>query len=464
MIRERNRITLECDIAVVGGGPAGIAAAVSAARRGKKVILVEQNAYLGGALATGLSPLSFLDKKGRPCIGGFAQEFIDRLVENGWSWGTEICPKHNSATCINSEGVKLQAFRMCKEAGVQVLLHCQVLKAETEDNVLKSVIFLGKCNEITVRARIYIDCTGDGDLAYLAGCSYEKGQIGSGVLQPPTVMFTLENVDQERFFDYIAEHPGELRYNDSRIYENPAYDIQHFRQHRSHVFVGLQETFARHRAAGTLPVERTSFIYINGTNPGEVYVNSIRMINTDATDIMDLSRAEMEGALQIPALVKLLKKEVPGFENCFVSAIAPSLGVRETRRFRGLRRVTETDALNGIVPPDTICLCGYKIDIHSGKDNGLFFRDIEDVFGIPFGALVSAEVSNLMFAGRCISSDAVAFGALRVIPCCMAMGHAAAVGAGLSLDRHVPLREADVSEIRRRLSEEHAVLSMRETK
>jgi hypothetical protein len=129
-----------------------------------------------------------------------------------------------------------------------------------------------------------------------------------------------------------------------------------------------------------------------------------------------------------------------------------------------LRRVTETDALNGIVPPDTICLCGYKIDIHSGKDNGLFFRDIEDVFGIPFGALVSAEVSNLMFAGRCISSDAVAFGALRVIPCCMAMGHAAAVGAGLSLDRHVPLREADVSEIRRRLSEEHAVLSIRETK
>ena len=456
-----NKYSFDCDIAVVGGGPAGIAAAVNAARSGKKVILVEQNAYLGGALASGLSPLSFLDKKGRPCIGGFAQEFIDRLVENKWSLGTEICPKHNSATGINAQGVKLLAFQMCKEAGVQVLLHCQTLKAEAENNMLKSVTFFGKCNEVQVRARIYIDCTGDGDLAYLAGCSYEKGQLGSGVLQPPTVMFTLENVDQKRFFDYIAEHPGELRYNDAQIYENAAYDIDHFRHHRGHVFVGLQETFARHKAAGTLPVERTSFIYINSTNPGEVYVNSIRMTNTDATDIMDLSRAEMDGALQIPPLVKLLKEEVPGFENCFVSSIAPSIGVRETRRFRGLRKVTETDAVSGHVPPDTIALCGYKIDIHSGKDNGLYFRDIEEVFGIPYGALVSAEVSNLMFAGRCISSDAVAFGALRVIPCCMAMGHAAAIGARTALDNGIIPGKADVAEIRRLLLEEHAILSMR---
>ncbi len=455
-----NKYTFECDIAVVGGGPSGIAAAITTAQSGKKVILVEQNAYLGGALATGLSPLSFLDKQGRPCVGGFAQRFIDRLVENDWSLGTEVCPKHNSATCVNAEGVKLLAFQMCKEAGVQVLLHCQTLNAEVDDNWLKAVTFFGKCNEVNVKAKIFIDCTGDGDVAYLAGCSFEKGQSGSGVLQPPTVMFTLENVNQGRFFDYIAEHPEELRYNDARIYENPAYDIEHFRKHRSHVFVGLQKTFARHKAAGTLPVERTSFIYINGTNPGEVYVNSIRMTNTDATDIMDLSRAEMDGALQIPALVKLLKEEVPGFENCFVSAIAPSIGVRETRRFKGLRKVTEDDAINGNVPPDTVCLCGYKIDIHSGKDNGLFFRDIEKVFGIPFGALVSAEISNLMFAGRCISSDAVAFGALRVIPCCMAMGHAASVGARISLDDGVVPRQADVSKIRLQLLEENAILSV----
>lgn len=112
------------------------------------------------------------------------------------------------------------------------------------------------------------------------------------------------------------------------------------------------------------------------------------------------------------------------------------------------------------MPPDTVCLCGYKIDIHSGKDNGLFFRDIEKVFGIPFGALVSAEISNLMFAGRCISSDAVAFGALRVIPCCMAMGHAASVGARISLDDGVAIGQEDVSKIRRQLLMENAILSM----
>lgn len=450
----------DCDVAVIGGGPAGIAAAVTAAENGKKVMLFEKNAYLGGALATGLSPLSFLDKKGRACIGGFAQKFIDRLTERNWSRGTQICPKHNSATCINSEGVKLLAFEMCKEAGVQVLLHCEVLRAEVADGSLKSVTLFGKCNEIIVRSKVYIDCTGDGDLAYLSGCSFEKGQQDSGVLQPPTVMFTLENVDQKKLFDYIEKHPGELRYNDAQIYENAAYDINHFRQRDGHVFVGLQETFARWKAEGRLPVERTSFIYINGTNPGEVYVNSIRMTHVDATDILDLSRAEMDGALQIPKLVKLLKEEVPGFENCFVSAIAPSLGVRETRRFAGVRRVTEQDAVNGIVPDDTVCLCGYKIDIHSGSGTGLYFRDIEEVFGIPYGALVSKEIDNLLLAGRCISSDAVAYGALRVIPCCMAMGEAAGIGAAEALKNDVLIRDADVTVIRKKLLENNAILTI----
>lgn len=450
----------DCEIAVIGGGPAGISAAITAARQGKKVMLLERNGYLGGSLAIGLSPLSFWDKQGRPCVGGFAQEFMDRLQEQGDCLGTCVCPKHNSVTSVNAEGVKLLAAQLCREEGIDVLLHCEVLRTQVENGHLHSVTLYGKCTEVTVTARQFIDCTGDGDVAYLSGCSYEKGRVEDGVLQPPTVMFTLEGVEQEKLFAYVEKHPEELRYHDAAIYENPDYTVEHFRQNPSHVFVGLQHTFRTLRAKGELPVERESFIYINGTNPGEVYINTTRLTNTDASDLVELSRAELEGSLQIPELVRLLREQIPGFEHCWVSSICSNLGVRETRRFKGIRKITGNDALAGTIPPDTIALSGYKIDIHSGTDTGLLFRDIETPFGIPYGCLASPELDNLQFAGRCISADATALGSLRIIPTCMALGQAAAVGACVALEDSVSPADADIRKIRAVLTAQNAILDM----
>lgn len=454
--------SFSCDIAVIGGGPAGLAAAITAARQGKKVMLMERAGYLGGSLAIGLSPLSFWDKQGRPCVAGFAQEFMDRLQSQGDCLGTCVCPKHNSVTSVNAEGVKLLAARMCREAGVDVLLHCEALRAQAENGHLRSVTFYGKCNEVTVTAQQFIDCTGDGDVAYLCGCSYEKGRGPDGVLQPPTVMFTLEGVDQEALFAYVEEHPEELRYHDAAIYENPDYTVDHFRRNPSHVFVGLQHTFRTLRAEGKLPVERESFIYINGTNPGEVYINTTRLTNTDATDLLDLSRAELEGSLQIPALIQLLRERIPGFANCWLSSICSNLGVRETRRFRGIKTVTAEDALSGRIPADTVALSGYKIDIHSGTDTGLLFTDIERPFGIPYGCLISPETDNLLFAGRCISADATALGSLRIIPTCMALGQAAAIGACTAMDDGMTAAQADVQKIRAKLLAQNAILDISE--
>lgn len=450
----------EYDIAVIGAGPAGIATAITAARMGKKVALFEKNSFLGGAMAIGLSPLGFLSQDGRQCIAGFGEEFINRLRDQGNSLGHRICPKHNSVTCVNSEGVKLLALEMCMEAGVDVLLHCEVLDVEVTGNTIHKLTMYGKCNKIDIYAKVYVDCTGDGDVAYLAGCSYEMGQADTHVLQPPTVMFTLENVEQEKLFAYLDTHPEELRYNRAGIFEDERYCPDYFRRDPNHVFVGLQKTFRELKAKGELPVERESFIYIGSTNPGEVYVNSIRILNADATDIRDLSRAEMEGTLQIPKLIKLLRERIPGFEHCYLSSIAPSLGVRETRRFAGLRRVVAEDCANANVPEDTVCLSGYKIDIHSGKDDGLFFKAVKKPFGIPYGALVSADVDNLMFAGRCISCDAVALGSLRVIPSCLAMGQAAGVGAALSVQHNLAPAEVSVNTIRKILLSQNAILSM----
>lgn len=453
------RYEFNYEVAVIGGGPAGLTAAIAAARCGRKVLLVEKNGYLGGNAVMGLPLLGFLDLDGRRIVGGIAQEYVDRLIRRGQCWGHRTCPKHNSVTNIDPEGFKILAIEMCREAGVDVLLHLEACRAEVENGRISRVTLYGKGNEVTVRAGVYIDCTGDGDVAYLAGCSYASGQPGTGVLQPPTVMFTLENVDTAKLFDHIEAHPEEMTFS-ATIDHRPGYDADYFRASPNHVFVGLSQTFARLREAGKCPVNRESLIYIKSPKPGEVFVNSTRMLNTDATDIMDLTRAELEGHLQVPRLTEMLREHVPGFENCFISSISPTLGVRETRRFAGVRTLVEENLVNGEIPDDTIGLGGYKIDIHSGRDRTTIFKTVKEPFGIPYGSVVSAELDNLMIAGRCASMDAAALASVRVMPQCMCMGEAAGVGASMAVEAGIRPADVDVQALRRILLDNGAVLTM----
>lgn len=453
------KFQLQTELAVIGAGPAGLCTAIAAARHGVKVLLLEKNGYLGGNATLGLPLLGFLDLAGRRIVGGMAQEMVNRLCERGQCIGHRTCPKHNSVTNIDPEGFKVLAIEMCREAGVEVILHTEACRVESENGKIEKVILFGKGNEIEVTADLFCDCTGDGDVAYLAGCSFESGQEGTGVLQPPTVMFTMENVQTEKLFDYIEQHPEEMTFS-ATIDHRPGYDANYFRASKNHVFVGLRALFTRLREQGELPVERETLIYIKSMNPGEVYVNSTRLLNTDATDIFDLTRAELEGQLQAQKLTAVLKKYVPGFENAFISAIAPTLGVRETRRFAGIKRLCDTSLLAGEIPEDTIALGGYKIDIHSGKDRSTLFKTVKEPFGIPYGCMVSAEFSNLMFAGRCISVDAPSLASVRVMPQCMSMGHAAGIAAAMAIRSGIAPAKVDVAALRKTLLAEKAILTM----
>lgn len=453
------RFDMNYEIAVIGGGPAGLSAAITAARAGRKVILLEKAGYLGGNATLGLPLLGFLDLDGRRIVGGIAQEYVNRLTERGECLGHRTCPKHNSVTNIDPEGFKLLAIEMCRDAGVDILLHVEACRTEVENGRIEKVVLYGKGNEVTVTADIFIDCTGDGDVAYLAGCSFEAGQPETGVLQPPTVMFTLENVDTMKLYDYIEEHPEEMTFS-ATIDHRPGYDADYFRASRNHVFVGLRKTFDRMHAEGKCPVDRETLIYIKSVHDGEVYVNSTRLLKTDATDIFSLTNAELEGHLQVPKLVKMLKENVVGFENCFISSIAPTLGVRETRRFRGMKRLTADEICAGIIPEDTIGLGAYKIDIHSGTNRSTIFRTVEQPFGIPYGCLVSSEVENLMFAGRCVSMDAATLASIRVMPQCMCMGQAAGQAASMAVEEKILPRAVDVSRLRTELYAQKAVLNM----
>ncbi len=457
-----NSYSYKYDVAVIGGGPSGLATAITTARRGKKVIILEKNGYLGGNMTLGLPLLGFLDEHGKPCIAGFGEEFLNRLIERNAGYYHRFCPKHNSVSNINGEEVKFLALDMCNEAGVDVLLHLEAHHVELDENKIKSVTMFGKCNEVTVSADIFVDCTGDGDLAYLAGCSYDKGRGSNKELMPPTVMFTLEGVDDTKLFDHVAKHPDEMIPSCSTIDTKPGYDADYFRADPNYVFVGMTQLFTRLRAEGKCPVERGNMIIINGLHKGEVYVNTTRLLHVDGTDVLDLTRGEIEGHLQARKLVDTFREYVPGFENCYISSVAPNMGIRETRRFKGLKTVTGEQALAGYAPEDSICLSGYKIDIHNDRTSATLFKTVDKPFGIPYGSLVSAEIDNLMFAGRCASVDESVVGSTRVMPCCMAMGQAAGIGAALALERSITPADVPTDDVRAILLEQNAILSQSE--
>lgn len=451
------KLSLKYDICVIGAGPAGLCAAIAAARQGKKVLIVEKNGYLGGNAALGLPLLGFLDLNGKQIIAGMAQEWVDRLTARGMCEGHRECPKHNSVTCFHSETFKLVAIDWLREEKVDVLLHLEACDTEVNEGRLQKVTFYGKGNRVQVEAQMFIDCTGDGDVAYLAGAEYDMGQEDTGVLQPPTVMCTVEGVDTEKLFDYIEAHPEEMTYS-ATIDHRPGYDAPYFRARKNHVFVGLRQTFTRLREEGKLPVERETLIYIKSPNPGEIYINSTRLLRTDATDVVSLTNAELEGQRQVGALVEMLRNEVPGFENAFIAAIQPNLGVRETRRIRCHDVLCADQAVAGEIPAETIALSAYKIDIHSGVDRSTIFSTIKEAYGIPYGCLVPKDVSGLMVAGRNIGVDAKVMASSRIMPVCMALGEAAGYGAALAVERGVEAHEVDVRRVREMILENNGML------
>jgi len=448
------------DVVVIGGGPGGLAAAITAAREGASVLLVERNGYLGGQLGSGLPFLGFLDKKRRRIIGGFAQEFVDRLEAAGASYGHEYCPHHLSTTLIDPFYARILSFEMVREAGVEILLHCELSDVKTENGKITSVTVAGKGQQIELLANVFVDGTGDADLAYMAGAECVKGDE-DGVLQPPTLMFNLGGVDIDRFADYLAANPEQLPHAVIPNIEE-GYDAEFIRNTKSAIFLGLNPLIEKLRKEGNCPVYRDTVIFIKQPIPGHVAINTIRLLNFDGSDLCDLSNGEMEAHLQIPALIRMFKEHVPGFEHCYLTFINSVIGVRESRRVVGRKTLTMEDAVAGYKPADTIGLCNYFLDVHNGAGQGTFRVEIEEPFGIPFGALVSKDISNLMITGRPISTDRMTFGATRIMNVCMAVGQAVGDAAAMAVKANVPPQEIDIALLRQKLLEQKAILDTKD--
>ena len=460
-----NTAIKEFDVVVIGAGPGGLAAALAAARNGARVLLVEKNGYLGGNMAIGLPLLGYLDRDGKKVIGGIADEFMKDMAQYKTAYGTaasehKVCPMHNSVTLYDHELFKIVALRKILKENIEVLFHTDVESVEVENAHLKKVILRGKGWRILVSARVFIDATGDGDVAYLAGASYEKGQKDTGVLQPPTMMFTVAGVDIDKTIDYLAENPDQMERSKTIDCAN-GYDADFFRSDPNFVMVAMRKLVSQLRAQGKMPINRENIIIINSLLPGEVHLNCTRHLGTDGSDVFSVTRAEIEGYLQIEEFTEVLKQHVPGFENCYISQIYPSLGIRESRRFSGIRRLTEKDLVEGHFDEETIGIGSYPVDIHAGDGMSTIFTKIP-AYGIPYGITVSDEIEGLMFAGRCASMDAVAMSSARVMPICMAIGEAAGIGAALAVKQSISPRDVDVAEVRQILLDTNAILSMDE--
>jgi len=424
-------VRADVDVLVVGGGPAGIIAAMAAAEGGLKVALVESRSFVGGNLTIGLPVLGFLSQKGKPIIAGLPQKLIDRLWAKGAASEHRPCPLHVSLTLVEPEAVKSVAVEMLLERGVDLMLYSLFAGVVMDGDRLRGIIIESKVGREAILARVIIDCTGDGDVAFRAGVPCEKGDERGG-MQPPTLMFCLDGVDT-----------GKLRHNlshDPKIYRADFIPAEYFGQNHQFIVVGLRELIQKAQKAGlSIPTERT--ILITGLRAGEVWVNMTRVQGVDGTDPRSLSAGETEARRQVTDIQRYLVEYVPGFEKAHLTKAAPFLGIRETRRIVGQYVLNRDDILTCRRFEDAIAVASYPIDLHRPNDTGCTLEWCGDCYDIPYRCLLPQKIDNLLVAGRCISTTHEALAAIRVMSTCMATGEAAgraaviAVAGGVSPSR-----------------------------
>jgi hypothetical protein len=435
------------EVLVAGGGMAGIAAAVAAARAGADVLLVERGGTLGGVATAGLN-CSFMGVD-RNIIGGILWEVLDRLKAQGGSIEGLYTP-------FDPESFKTVALEMVSEAGVRLLLHSWIMDSITQQNLVTGVRFLTKSGIREVHAKVVVDATGDGDVAAAARAPFESGRSDGKPGQPMTVMLRMGNADTSKIIDYYKNNPNDF-------YANPLKCLLDERPNPPlFLFSGFFDLVRKGKEAGDLYLSRESMGLISLPNKGQVLVNATRVAGLDGTNADDLTKAEIDARRQAKSVASFLKKHVPGFEDAHLIDTAASIGVRESRRITGLYQLTKEDVLNEQHFPDAIARNFFPMDNHGPAENPNSHSWVElrpgGFYEIPYRSLVPQNVDGVLLAGRCISATHEAHASTRSMPCCLATGQAAGVAAALSVKGNSKPSELDTSALRSALAAENVVL------
>lgn len=412
--------SVTADVLVIGGGTAGFGAAVAAGRQGLSVCMLEAGNKLGGVMAFcpgmpwgGAYPCDTI-------IGGLLQELSDRLAAMSPSaaekrsctlenFGPEIQYDHDIAT--------LTMFEMLEEANVDLRLNATALNPRMQGDRIAAVEFCDRHGLHIVTPKIVIDCSGDGDISAKAGVPYRLGD-DSGSMMGVSLTFSMENASWDRVF--AEEDPYFQRY----------------------AAKGIRE--------GRLHVDLSKLYLMKGFHRDTVFCNSVVIRNVDGTDPTAVSRATQEGRRRCLQMSQFLRSDVPGFEQARMSNLGPTVGVRETRKLEGVIQISGADLAKGTKFADGIVCCDNPIDDVMRTSDEMHHDAIVapgSYYTLPFRALVPKVIENLMFAGRILSADPVAFASVRGMPQCMAMGQACGTAAAQAIHNGCTVQAIDTDQL-----------------
>ncbi len=412
----------EYDVIVAGAGPAGIGAALSAAREGADTLLIEQFGDVGGVSTVGL--MSHWTGRTK---GGIYEEILeksndaDESMLEAWSGYRQT---------INPERLKTVYLDMLEDAGVHLRLYTFIADVVMEDDRLQGIITESKSGREVFHAKMCIDATGDGDVACKAGVPFTKGREEDGKMQPMSLMFKVAGVDTDK-----AVFPGGFESNMA-------------------ISGGGIQDLGRAR----LPHPLGHVLLYRTTLPGVVTCNMTNIIDVDGTNAEDLTKAHVDARRQIERIVEFLRTTVPGFERCYVIDTANYIGIRETRHFRGEYTLTKDDILEARIFDDwVVSFAHFNFDVHNISGAGLDATGAQKKFPqrrgytIPYRCLLPRGVKNLLLAGRNISGTHMAHSNYRVMPICANIGQAAGIAAALSARTDTPPEEIDIELLQDRL-------------
>ena len=432
-------VVAEKDVVVCGGGPAGLIAAIAAARNGADTLLVERYGFLGGMATAGLvRGLSGVRHEGERIVGGIPWELVKRMEELGGAASDVGEPGVPYDFPVDAEIMKYTSDEMLLEAGAELLFHSSVASVVQWEGHLDAVIVESKSGRQAIAGKIFIDCTGDADVAARAGLSYEKGREEDGGLQNMTLIFILGNLDTEKLWNETWKGKmGRIGPLNQRLRE--AAKEAHKR--------GLIPVFGGPWTRGS----------VKGVRPNEMYVNMVRRWG-DGTDVRDLTKAEIGGRQDVMAFYRFLKKEIPELASCRLVQTGTQIGLRETRRINGDYVLTREDIWENRSFPDAIAKGCHPIDLHPTSDKeDQTNTPVSKAYGIPYRCLLPRDADNLLVAGRCISATHDAQATIRVMGTCMAMGEAAGTAAGLAIAGGVAPRKLDINALQERLRKQGAI-------
>lgn len=427
---------LQYDVVVCGGGVAGVAAAVAAARKGAKTLLIERGGMLGGTATAGMCA-SFVGTD-RKIIRGIYAQIVERMQR--------ISPVIISdPMTFDPETMRTVLTELLEESGSQLLLHTAICAPVVGDGQVKGVVLSGKSGMFAVLAKVIVDATGDGDVAAQAGASFGQGRQEDGVCQPMSVLFRMGGVDVRALLGFVREHPEEF-------YEDPIMKNIDLEQDPPCICLrGMFSAIRREKEEKTLYLDHGSVGIICMPRQGDVLMNATEVRGLDPVDPFEKTKAELEGRKQTLSIVHFMQRNVPGFENAYLIDTGSEIGVRESRRIIGEYVMTREDILENRRFDDAIAYNSFPMDFHgtvSQPHGNVMIYGERSGYSIPYRSLIPKELEGILVAGRCISATHEAHASIRNMPACMATGQAAGAAAAIAAAQGVEPRQIDVQELR----------------